>query len=96
MFCSPAPEVKNATWPASEDYLVPVNTLVSYTCDEHHEFSNGESRKSIVCLGSGQWNKDPGHCDCKYLKGKRSSIGKSLVCLGNGYQVYCVFGKWLL
>ena len=67
VFCPPPPEVGNATWRAPGAYLVPVNTLVRYKCRADHEFPDEKTSLTIVCLGSGQWSRNPGHCACKLL-----------------------------
>ncbi|NWT85967.1 CR1L protein, partial [Lanius ludovicianus] len=61
--CDDPPEVRNAVKARLAGNLFPVGTVVTYECEEGHQFSMGEATRNISCLPDFVWSEAPPPCE---------------------------------
>ncbi|NWH88190.1 CR2 protein, partial [Aegithalos caudatus] len=61
--CDDPPDVRNAVKAKLAGNLFPVDTVVTYECQEGHQFSMGEATWNISCLQDFVWSETPPPCE---------------------------------
>ncbi|NXO87744.1 CR2 protein, partial [Sitta europaea] len=61
--CDDPPDVRNAVKARLAGNLFPVGTVVTYECQQGHQFSPGQSSRNISCLQGFVWSEPPPACD---------------------------------
>ncbi|NXF98940.1 CR2 protein, partial [Sakesphorus luctuosus] len=61
--CDDPPHVYNAIKARLAGNLFPVDTVVTYECQEGHQFSTGETTRHIRCLPNFVWSETPPACE---------------------------------
>ncbi|NWV73130.1 CR2 protein, partial [Dasyornis broadbenti] len=61
--CDDPPDVRNAVKARLAGNLFPVDTVVTYECNEGHQFSAGETTQNIRCLPDFVWSEHPPPCE---------------------------------
>ncbi|NWH39206.1 C4BPA protein, partial [Chloropsis hardwickii] len=65
--CDQPPDVRNAVTARLAGNLFPVDTVVTYECQEGHQFSPGETSWNISCLQDFVWSGTPPPCESECL-----------------------------
>ncbi|NWX59179.1 CR2 protein, partial [Promerops cafer] len=61
--CDDPPDVRNAVKARLAGNLFPVDTVVTYECQQGHQFSAGEATRNIRCLQDFVWSEPPPPCE---------------------------------
>ncbi|NXK68866.1 CR2 protein, partial [Sylvietta virens] len=61
--CDDPPDVRNAVKARLAGNLFPVDTVVTYDCQQGHRFSTGEASWNISCLQGFVWSEPPPPCE---------------------------------
>ncbi|NXH27216.1 CR2 protein, partial [Myiagra hebetior] len=61
--CDDPPDVRNAVKARLAGNLFPVDTVVTYECQQGHQFSTGETAWNISCLPDFVWSETPPSCE---------------------------------
>ncbi|NXJ31063.1 CR2 protein, partial [Dicrurus megarhynchus] len=61
--CDDPPDVRNAVKARLAGNLFPVDTVVTYECQQGHQFSAGETTRNISCLPGLVWSAAPPPCE---------------------------------
>ncbi|NXX36594.1 CR1L protein, partial [Nicator chloris] len=61
--CDDPPDVRNAVKARLAGNLFPVDTVVTYECQQGHQFSTGEATWNISCLQGFVWSEPPPPCE---------------------------------
>ncbi|NXR60752.1 CR1L protein, partial [Rhadina sibilatrix] len=61
--CDDPPDVRNAVKARLAGNLFPVGTVVTYECQQGHQFSMGEATWNISCLQGFVWSETPPPCE---------------------------------
>ncbi|NXQ29062.1 CR1L protein, partial [Alaudala cheleensis] len=61
--CDDPPDVRNAVKARLAGNLFPVDTVVTYECQQGHQFSMGEAAWNISCLPGFVWSETPPPCE---------------------------------
>ncbi|NXU99522.1 CR1L protein, partial [Cettia cetti] len=61
--CDDPPDVRNAVKARLAGNLFPVGTVVTYECQQGHQFSVGEATWNISCLQGFVWSETPPPCE---------------------------------
>ncbi|NXU07968.1 CR2 protein, partial [Pardalotus punctatus] len=61
--CDDPPHVRNAVKARLAGNLFPVDTVVTYECEQGHQFSPGETSRNISCLPDFVWSEAPPPCE---------------------------------
>ncbi|NXT09794.1 CR2 protein, partial [Prunella fulvescens] len=61
--CDDPPDVRNAVKARLAGNLFPVGTVVTYECQEGHQFREGETTWNISCLQDFVWSESPPPCE---------------------------------
>ncbi|KAL9824409.1 complement component receptor 1-like protein isoform 1-T2 [Geothlypis trichas] len=60
--CDDPPDVKNALKTRVAGYLFPVDAVVTYECQQGHQFRGGQTTWNISCLQGFVWSETPPPC----------------------------------
>ncbi|KAM6295153.1 complement receptor type 2-like [Aegotheles albertisi] len=61
--CDDPPDVYNAAKTKLAGNLFPVDTVISYECNEGFQFSHGEATQHVKCLPDFTWTETPSPCE---------------------------------
>ncbi|NXU35254.1 CR2 protein, partial [Drymodes brunneopygia] len=61
--CDDPPDVRNAVKARLAGNLFPVDTVVTYECQQGHQFSTGATSWNISCLSGFVWSEPPPPCE---------------------------------
>ncbi|NWI59180.1 CR2 protein, partial [Calyptomena viridis] len=96
--CDDPPDVYNAVKARLAGNLFPVETEVTYECQEGHQFSEGETTWHIRCLPNFMWSETPPpceriHCSVPYIPNRRRTWGdRDTYMYGDRLEVTCKDG----
>ncbi|NXF12212.1 CR2 protein, partial [Smithornis capensis] len=94
--CDDPPDVYNAVKARLAGNLFPVDTVVTYECQEGHQFSEGETTWHIRCQPNFEWSETPPaceriHCSVPYTPNIRR-IWRDTFRYGDRVEVTCQDG----
>ncbi|NWI03601.1 CR2 protein, partial [Tichodroma muraria] len=76
--CDDPPDVRNTVKARLAGNLFPVGSVVTYECQQGHQFSTGESTWNISCLQDFVWSEPPPPCERIPCPGPHIPNGKPL------------------
>ncbi|KFQ50349.1 Complement receptor type 2, partial [Pelecanus crispus] len=85
--CDSPPDVHHAVKTKLAGNLFPVDTVVTYECEEGHQFSAGETMRHIKCLPDFTWTETPHPCEKPHCPKPDIVNGQEIYKSKNDYTV---------
>ncbi|KFO63192.1 Complement receptor type 2, partial [Corvus brachyrhynchos] len=85
--CDDPPDVRNAVKARLAGNLFPVDTVVTYECQQGYQFSAGETTRNVTCLPDFGWSAAPPPCEKPHCPKPDIPHGKEVYNRRSGYTV---------
>nr|XP_054504513.1 complement receptor type 1-like [Agelaius phoeniceus] len=85
--CDDPPDVRNALKTRLAGNLFPVDTVVTYECQQGHQFRGGQTAWNISCLQGFVWSEVPPPCEKLHCPKPNVPHGKEVYKSSSGYSV---------